>query len=61
MLFVKDAEDLRFVRWNKAAEELSGFERAALVGKNDYDFFPKEEADALHIQRPPGIGEWTNS
>ena len=47
MLFVKDAEDLRFVRWNKAAEELSGFERAALVGKNDYDFFPKEEADAF--------------
>ena len=45
MLFVKDAEDLRFVRWNKAAEELSGFERKALVGKNDYDFFPKEEAD----------------
>lgn len=47
MLFVKDAEDLRFVRWNKAAEELSGFERTALVGKNDYDFFPKEAADSF--------------
>ncbi|MEO5886633.1 MAG: GAF domain-containing protein, partial [Anaerolineales bacterium] len=45
MLFVKDAEDLRFVRWNKAAEELTGFKLTAMAGKNDYDFFPKEEAD----------------
>jgi PAS domain S-box-containing protein len=45
MLFVKEATDLRFVRWNKAGEELIGYPRAALIGKNDYDFFPKEEAD----------------
>jgi PAS domain S-box-containing protein len=45
MLFVKDAEELRFVRWNKAGEELIGFKREDLFGKNDYDFFPKEEAD----------------
>jgi PAS domain S-box-containing protein len=45
MLFVKNAGDLRFLRWNKAAEELSGFQREDLMGKNDYDFFPKEEAD----------------
>lgn len=45
MLFVKNAGDLRFLRWNKAAEELSGFQREDLIGKNDYDFFPKEEAD----------------
>ncbi|MGH2522813.1 MAG: GAF domain-containing protein, partial [Anaerolineales bacterium] len=45
MLFVKDAEELRFVRWNKAGEELVGFSRDDLLGKNDYDFFPKEEAD----------------
>jgi len=45
MLFVKDAEDLRFLRWNKAAEELVGFSQEAMLGKNDYDFFPKEEAD----------------
>jgi PAS domain S-box-containing protein len=45
MLFVKNAGDLRFMRWNKAAEELSGFQREDLIGKNDYDFFPKEEAD----------------
>jgi PAS domain S-box-containing protein len=45
MLFVKDAEDLSFVRWNKAAENLTGFGSVDLIGKNDYDFFPKEEAD----------------
>jgi len=45
MLFVKDAKDLRFVRFNKAAEELLGYSRAEMIGKNDHDFFTKEEAD----------------
>lgn len=45
MLFVKDAENLNFVRWNKAAEELVGHSREAVLGKNDYDFFPEVEAD----------------
>ncbi len=45
MLFVKDAEELRFVRWNKAAEEIVGFSQEQMIGKNDYDFFPKAEAD----------------
>ena len=45
MLFVKDAEELRFVRFNRAGEELLGLSRADLIGKNDYDFFPPEEAD----------------
>ena len=45
MIFVKDARDLRFVRLNKAGEDLLGYSRAEMLGKNDYDFFPKEEAD----------------
>ncbi len=45
MIFVKDAEELRFVRFNKAGEDLLGHDRQALIGRNDYDFFPKEEAD----------------
>ncbi len=44
-LFVKEAQELKFVRWNKASETLFGFSREGIVGKNDYDFFPKEEAD----------------
>lgn len=45
MIFVKDAEDLRFIEFNKAGEELLGYKRKDLIGKNDYDFFPKEQAD----------------
>lgn len=45
MVFVKDAADLRFVRINKAGETLLGYSRSELLGKNDYDFFPRAEAD----------------
>jgi len=45
MVFVKNAENLQFVRINKAGENLLGYERQALLGKNDFDLFPKNEAD----------------
>lgn len=45
MVFVKDAQSLCFVRFNKAGEELLGYAREDLLGKNDYDFFPAQEAD----------------
>ncbi|HAZ11385.1 MAG: hypothetical protein A2X86_20100 [Bdellovibrionales bacterium GWA2_49_15] len=45
MIFVKDAKELRFIRFNKAGEELLGYGRDELIGKNDYDLFSKEEAD----------------
>jgi two-component system sensor histidine kinase UhpB len=45
MIFVKDARELRFVRLNKAGEDLLGHTRHDLIGKSDYDFFPKDEAD----------------
>ncbi|MCA9730863.1 MAG: PAS domain S-box protein [Deferribacteres bacterium] len=44
MIFVKDAKDLRFVRYNKAGEEILGIAREELLGKTDFDFFPKKEA-----------------
>jgi PAS domain S-box-containing protein len=45
MIFVKDAKELRFVRLNRAGEELLGFSRDQLIGKNDFDFFPTEQAE----------------
>jgi len=45
MIFVKDAKELRFVKFNKAGQGLLGYSLAELAGKNDYDFFPKELAD----------------
>lgn len=45
MIFVKDVKDLRFVMFNKAGEDLLGVSRKELMGRNDYDFFPKEQAD----------------
>lgn len=45
MIFLKRASDLRFVLFNKAGEQLLGYERNDLLGKNDYDFFPREQAD----------------
>jgi PAS domain S-box-containing protein len=47
MVFVKEAQDLRFVRVNKAGEDLIGVREAELTGLNDYDFFPKEQADSF--------------
>lgn len=34
-----------FVEWNKAAEELWALNNEAVIGKTDYDLFPKEQAD----------------
>lgn len=44
MIFVKEASDLRFVRFNKAGQNLLGLSQDQLVGKNDFDLFPKEQA-----------------
>src|SRR5262245_28730607 len=45
MIFVKDAKELRFERINKTGEELLGLSREQMLGKNDFDFFPADQAD----------------
>lgn len=45
-VFAKDAsDDYRFVIWNKEMERIFANDRSEMLGKNDYDFFGKEEAD----------------
>ena len=47
MIFLKEAGELRFIRFNRAGEELLGYSRDELLGRNDHDFFPKEQADSF--------------
>ena len=50
LLSVKDARELRFVRFNRAGEELAGYSRHELIGKDSYDIVPKAEADVFTAQ-----------
>lgn len=45
MIFVKEAKELRFVLVNRSAEEIIGVAREGVIGLNDYDLFPTEQAD----------------
>jgi PAS domain S-box-containing protein len=47
MIFVKDAQDLAFVRFNRAGEALLGLKREELIGKTDFAFFPPDQAKAF--------------
>jgi PAS domain S-box-containing protein len=45
MLFIKDSASLRFLRFNRAGEELLGWPRQRFLGKTDYEFWPREQAE----------------
>ena len=45
MVFVKDADTLSFVRLNRAGEVLLGVSREEMIGKTDFDLFPRTEAE----------------
>ena len=44
MLFIKESQSLRFIRFNRAGEDLLGWPKQTFIGKNDYDVWPKEQA-----------------
>jgi PAS domain S-box-containing protein len=50
MVFVKDAATLRFIRFNKAGEQLLGYPREKYIGKDVHDMFPKEEAEFFALK-----------
>lgn len=47
MIFLKRANDLRYELFNRAGGILIGRSREEVIGKSDYDFFPKEQADSF--------------
>ncbi len=50
VVFVKDAATLRFVRFNKAGEQLLGYRREELIGKSVHDLFPPHEAEFFALK-----------
>ena len=50
VVFVKDARDLRYARFNRAAEETFGLRREDVIGKTDHELFPAELA-RMYVER----------
>jgi PAS domain S-box-containing protein len=44
MVFVKDAQTLRYERFNRAGEALTGLKRDEMFGRDDQSLFPEEQA-----------------
>lgn len=50
MLFVKDADTLRYIRFNKKACEMTGYSAEQVLGKNAQDLFPPDQARIYNRQ-----------
>ncbi len=50
MAFVKDTKELRYVRMNRAGEQLLGVPQADIVGKNDHELVPHSMAEFFEKQ-----------
>ena len=46
-LFIKDGRTLRYLRLNRAGEQLLGWPKETFIGKSDYDLWPRSQADAF--------------
>lgn len=49
MLFLKNAGTLQFEMLNRQAEKIIGYTQQEMLGKTDYDFFPKDIADSFSV------------
>src|ERR1700722_1873128 len=50
MVFVKDAKELRYIRFNRASTELFRMKHEELAGKTDFELFPKKQAEEFQAQ-----------
>jgi PAS domain S-box-containing protein len=57
MVFVKDAQHLRYELFNRAGEMMSGFKREDIYGKSARDLFPAEQADFFLSKDRAVLGE----
>ena len=46
-IFIKRADDGRYVYWNESSERLFGIPHAQAVGKTDADLFPSHQVDSI--------------
>jgi PAS domain S-box-containing protein len=46
-LFIKDGKTLRYLRINRAGENLFGWPKETFIGKNDYDLWPRRQAESF--------------
>ena len=47
ILFIKDGKTLRYLRLNRAGEQLLGWPKETFIGKSDYDLWPRSEAESF--------------
>jgi len=47
-VFIKDTRGLRYLRFNRAAEELFGITKNQILGKTDFESFSKEQAELFN-------------
>jgi PAS domain S-box-containing protein len=57
LVFVKDARDLRFVRVNRASDEVIGIDPTALVGRRAHEVFPPAIAEAIEANDRRALSE----
>jgi two-component system sensor histidine kinase/response regulator len=46
-VFLKDAQDMKYVLWNKASEQLFGYTNSEVIGKTAYDLFPPDQVESF--------------
>ena len=49
-VYIKDVRDLRYVRINRAAEDMMGMDRGDVIGKNAGELFSRDQARVLEEQ-----------
>ncbi len=49
-VFLKDAEELKYLLWNRASEELYGYSSDEVMGKTTHQVFPRAQAERFDVQ-----------